>query len=178
MVQELSKIINFPNFSRPHFVTTLETFSCCKDEDVKRFLVEDAINYERVGEARTFLILNDDAWSNGNIQIDGYFSLAIKIINFSKDLGSEFSFKIFERKRNSAPAYLIGQLAKSDSMPKGFGCEILQVALSKIRLANEQVGGKLIYLDCKPELISYYVKHGFKYFQTSKTGLKQMYMTV
>lgn len=53
---------------------------------MKDFLVNNAIEAERKGTTRTYLFLNDKKWKEGKIVIDGYFSLALKILYFSKDI--------------------------------------------------------------------------------------------
>ena len=50
-------------------------------------------------------------------------------------------------------------------------------AIIHIRQAIQIVGGRLIYLDCKDELVSYYEQNGFKLLQKQK-DLNQMYLVV
>ena len=78
---------------------------------------------------------------------------------------------------NFVPAFLIGQLAKRTSASHGFGRELLMQAIIHIRQAIQIVGGRLIYLDCKDELVSYYEQNGFKLLQKQK-DLNQMYLVV
>lgn len=155
----------------------LNTFKCSLDSDEEDFLKNDAIKRERTKEARTFLYFDDNKVRNGQIEIDGFFSLAIKLFHFTTD---ENDFNV--KKGKPFPAYLIGQLARADSSKKGLGKTLLNVAIRYIKAAELLVGGRLIYLDCKATMINYYEKYGFKYIQDrvkpDKNGniLKQLYL--
>lgn len=75
---------------------------------MKDFLVNNAIEAERKGTTRTYLFLNDKKWKEGKIVIDGYFSLALKILYFSKDIDKKILEIAFgDSKRKNCPAYLI-----------------------------------------------------------------------
>ncbi len=178
MVQELRKIIELPDFNETTFKTILSTFECTRDDDVKNFLINDSIAFERTGEARTFLILDDTEWDKGRVKINGYFSLALKVVNFANTSDKNITKEIFGKNKRMIPAYLIGQLAKSDTMEKGIGKEFFNKAITNIKIANTQVGGKFVYLDCKKILQLYYENLGFKYFQNGKNDLIQMYLTI
>ena len=78
MVQALREIIELDNYDEVSLKETLSMFKCtnCESEasrDVMHFLTEEAIEMEKAGITRTYLVLNDTEWKKGNIQIDGYF---------------------------------------------------------------------------------------------------------
>lgn len=184
MVQALREIIELENFDEASFIEALSLFECVKQneetaQDVKRFLVEDAIGMERDGDTRTYLILDDECWVNGEIKINGYFSIALKVLTFSKDIDEELLCDVFGKKKNNCPAYLIGQLARSIDTKSGVGKEFLRTALEYIAQASDIVGGRFIYLDCNKDKRAYYEKQGFKFLQDKhKSDLIQMYRII
>ena len=186
MVQALRQILELEDFDEASFKEALSMFKCVEPDtesskDVMRFLVEDAISMERAGDTRTFLIINDELWQQGEIQIDGYFSLALKILAFGKSINKDFLKNLFDNENKSnCPAYLIGQLAKSETAEKGAGANYLMTALQYISNARDIVGGRLVYLDCTPNKQTYYEKHGFHFLQKKhkRDDLIQMYKVI
>ena len=86
MVQALREIIELNEFDEASFREASSLFRCADPEeassqDVMRFLTEDAVDMERRGTTRTYLILNDERWAEGEVLIEGYFSIALT--NFS-----------------------------------------------------------------------------------------------
>ena len=182
MVQSLREIIELEEYDEASFKEALSTFICVKPEeedskDVMRFLAEDAIPMERAGLTRTYLIVDDEKWAQGILQINGYFSIALKVLYFDKGLSKDVISEISgDESRKNCPAYLIGQLARSENAPKGSGSKYLNIALEYILKASELVGGRLIYLDCKPGKKKYYTDYGFRFLQDKhKSDLIQMY---
>ncbi len=185
MVQALREIIELDNYDEASLKGALSMFKCtnCQSEaaqDVMHFLTEEAIDMEKAGITRTYLVLNDELWNKGEIQIDGYFSIALKVLYFAKDIEKNILESIFDDSaRKNCPAYLIGQLARSEKSDKGSGVQILTTALEYISEASDIVGGRLIYLDCVPEKEKYYKNHGFKVLQKKhNSNLIQMYRVI
>lgn len=154
------------------FGGVFSSFRCKKSPDEEDFLHNQAIDYELHNKARTYLLMNE----NG---IAAYFSLAFKSI----DLQNTSSHK---RKRMTGgesntctySAFLIGHIAKDDSVKEKLGDIIIEKAIALLLQAQEIVGGRLVYVDCKdvPQLIEYYERNHFTYFNTSATsGLLQYY---
>lgn len=182
MVQALREIIELDNYDEASLKEALSMFKAVNSEteaakDVMHFLSEDAITMEKAGSTRTYLVLNDELWQQGVVQIDGYFSIALKVLYFSKDVDSSLLEDLFsDFRRNNCPAYLIGQLARSENSQKGTGAKILEKALEYISDAENIVGGRMVYLDCTPDKEKYYLSHGFNYLQKKhKSSLTQMY---
>ena len=182
MVQALRQIIELEDYDEASFKEALSTFVCVKPEeedskDVMRFLVEDAIPMERAGLTRTYLIIDDEKWANGALQIDGYFSVALKVLYFGENIEKEFITEICgDDEKKNCPAYLIGQLARSEKVSKGSGSAYLKTALEYISSASDLVGGRLIYLDCTQNKEKYYEEHGFHFLQKKhRSDLIQMY---
>ncbi len=185
MVQALREIIELNEFDEASFREASSLFRCADPEeassqDVMRFLTEDAVDMERRGTTRTYLILNDDRWAEGEVLIEGYFSIALKVLFFSKDIDAGLLEETFGNpKQVNCPAYLIGQLARSETAKKGSGREYLRLALQYIAEASDIVGGRFVYLDCLPEKQGYYEKEGFCFLQHKhKSGLVQMYRVI
>lgn len=147
---------------------------------MKDFLVNNAIEAERKGTTRTYLFLNDKKWKEGKIVIDGYFSLALKILYFSKDIDKKILEIAFgDSTRKNCPAYLITQVARSESSNKGSGALILETAIKIILKAEDLVGGRIMYLDCLKDKEKYYSQYGFEFLQNKHNSeLIQMYRVI
>ena len=185
MVQALREIIELKDYDEASLLEALHKFECIKSEeedsqDVMRFLTEEAIQMEKNGTTRTYLILNDELWKQGKIRIDGYFAIALKLLYFSNDINSNLLEEVFgDSNKKNCPAYLIGQLARSKETSKGVGKEYLRIALAYISEARDIVGGRLVYLDCRQSKREYYEKHGFNFLQQKhKSDLIQMYRVI
>lgn len=183
MVQALRELVEDEFFDKASLVEALSMFECAYSgdecEDIITFLRKDAISLEQRGITRTYLILNDKAWEDGHIQIDGYFSIAVKVLYFN-GVDSETLERAFgDATRKNCPAFLIGQLARGVHSPKGAGLCYLNTALSYIAAASNIVGGRFVYLDCVPERRNYYERHGFTFLQNKhKSNLIQMYRII
>lgn len=168
MVQALRELIELEECDEASLQEALSLFECAyTDEnanDVRKFLEEDAIQNEKDGRTRTYLILDDDSWEQGNVKINGFFSIALKNIYFNR-VDKNVLVEIFGREENGCAAYLIGQLARGAGTPKGSGSEYLKLALGYIAAASDIVGGRFVYLDCKRTRQEYYEGQGFSYLK-------------
>jgi hypothetical protein len=65
--------------------------------------------------------------------------------------------------QNHFGGLLIAQLARNDDFPLSAitGAEIIEDCEEIIRLARDYIGGRAIYLDCRGELIDFYMNHGY-----------------
>lgn len=185
MVQSLREIMELCEYDETCLKKALSEFKVVNSEseaaqDVMHFLKEDAITMEEEGTTRTYLFLNDEMWNKNEIQIDGYFSIALKVLYFAKNIDETILKNIFNGStRQNCPAYLIGQIGRSEKTPRGKGAELLATALEYISSAIDIVGGRLIYLDCAPKKVNYYTDHGFKFLQKKhKSDLIQMYRVI
>lgn len=173
-------MILLDDYDEASLIEALSRFKCAyedKDsEDVIAFLSKDAIKNEKLGISRTYLWMNDEAWEKGEPQIDGYFTVALKTLYF-KGIDQKLLDEVFgDPKRKNCPAYLIGQLARGASAPKGTGSGLLELAISYIMEASDVVGGRFVYLDCREGRREYYESNGFRFLQKkSNSDLIQMY---
>ena len=110
-----------------------------------------------------------------------YFSVAVKSINL-QPLNKNRRKKITAGESNSDnyATFLIGHLAKDDSVKYKLGKHILDLALLVIYAAQNLVGGRLVYLDCKDtiELKNFYESNGFTYFNTSQVSQLLQYYKI
>lgn len=182
MVLKLKEIIQAFNNDKASVEEVLSDFEAVNTpskEDVETFLKSKSYDMEVAGQAVTYLLLNDHALNNNQFIIDGYFTLAIKAFEFRSEISKHGRRRLTGKSDDFVPAYLIGQLAKSSSAGHGIGRELLAQAKSYIYSAIQTVGGRLIYLDCKDDLVSYYEKNGFSFLQKQeKNSLNQMYLII
>lgn len=144
---------------------------CHKNCDEEDFLCNKAVDFELKNKARTYLIFDEAG-------VAAYFSLAIKTIDLQNVSQSKKKDMLAGETKETYSAFLIGHLAKNDRIKEPLGEYILENALDLLFQAQQIVGGRLVYVDCK-DVISlkiFYEKNGFKYFKTSQeSGLLQYY---
>ena len=177
MVQSLREILSIENSDKTSLQEVFSSFKSYKgDKDIESFLQKKAIPNEEQKISRTYLIINDEKWEKNEIQIDGYFSLALKVIKLG-DISNTKKKSIAKSTVNDdVAAYLIGQLARGKDTDKGFGTLLLHEAIARIKSCQELVGGRIVYLDCKEAVKPYYEKQGFIELQKNPCNktLKQM----
>lgn len=180
MVQSLREILSIENSDKTSLQEVFSSFKSYKgDKDIESFLQKKAIANEEQNISRTYLMINDEQWANGKVQIDGYFSLALKVVKL-EDISNTKKKAISKSADHDVSAYLIGQLARSKGTDKGIGKLVLEEALSRIKSSQDLVGGRIVYLDCKETLKPYYEKQGFKELQKNPGDetLWQMYRII
>ena len=113
--------------------------------------------------------------------ICGYITLALKVlsvppetsINTRKKLDG-LSGKIHGKAIENFPCYLIGQLARNDSVTKKMlpGEELLRFSYDIIATVVEAIGGRYIMIECRDEegLLSFYSQNDFKRMSESSDG--------
>jgi len=160
-----------------HLTELLSSFSCDRDKDIENFLHNRAIDFERLNKSRTYLLCDDDIFQNeGRIVILGYFSVALKVLDFPENISNRtrkmldgLSAKLHGEVIRSVPCYLIGQLGKNSSIAHGNtvkGSEFIDHALFTIQSAQNFVGGRLVLVEChnEPKLIKFYTDNHFELF--------------
>lgn len=155
----------------------LSTFKCSKDRDLEDFLVKRAVDFERRWIARTYLVTEID-----NMKIVAYFSVALKCMYIPQDAPVSNNLKKrmnVDGRTGVAQSYLIGQISRSDNSEKGIGSDILDYAVDIIRKAAELVGCRMIRLDCKDGLVSFYERNGFIHIGKNESNdLNQLVMVL
>lgn len=153
------------------------SFSCDKNSDVERFLLEQSINFTKKNQSVTYVVLTPEEG-----QIIGYFTITIKPItvngdNFSNTIKKKIA-RVSEQDEESGnyslSAYLIAQLGKNfkdGANKKISGDQLLGLAIEKIKELQYMVGGMVIFLEAENDekLIHFYEdKNGFKRFDTKE----------
>lgn len=153
------------------------TFSCDKNLDVERFLLEQSINFTKKNQTVTYVVLTPEEG-----QIIGYFTITIKPITVNGDSFSNTVKKKIARVSEqdeesgnySLSAYLIAQLGKNykdGANEKISGDQLLGLAIEKIKELQYMAGGMVVFLEAENEekLIHFYEnKNGFKRFDTKE----------
>ncbi len=149
----------------------LADYSCPINEDIQYFLREKAILFSKQRIARTHLVF---AGYKGKMVLVGYYALAYKPVEIKIDkLNSTWrkrlkAFATYEETTRSywASLPLIGQLGKN--FTNGYdqlisGDELLKLACDRIEALQNEVGGKMAYLECEdsPGLVRFYEENGF-----------------
>jgi hypothetical protein len=146
----------------------IREFSCARDSDVEAFLKEKAISYEIRGYSRTYLYVTGIGNATGNhSNIVAYFSVAITATDF-EGISRSRKVKVLGSKpgrdtKDHFGGILIAQLARSDSFGHSIisGKEMISDAENVIEKGREYLGGRIVYLDCKNELIEFYRENGY-----------------
>jgi hypothetical protein len=165
----------------------LSTFSCERNDDIEQFLKKRAIDFSNKGIARTHLVLRE---TTDGFALLGYYALTNKILTISPDKISNSIKQRIERygildkitSIYSIATPLIAQLGKNYADKTSCsisGDELLQIACDKVASIQEELGGKLVYLECedRPKLIEFYTRNGFRIMASgtpSGKGLVQM----
>ena len=154
--------------------TILSNFSCPLNPDVEKFLKSSAITFALQSIAPTHMVFSS---YRGSIELVGYFTISLKSFFISKKSLSNnmrkriTKFGTYDSELNGykIPAPLIAQLGKNynNGLNKLIsGDELLKFACDKIAMVQQQIGGKVVYIECedKPKLISFYTTNGFVSF--------------
>ena len=172
-------------FTLPRFISTigdyearkaLSEFSVERNLDVQRFIRESAIPYQKAHNSRAYLLVDD------SYKLKGYFTLSLACMRIPEGISNSLKRKMRGFGRNSAstvPCFLLGQLAREDSTPKGMFslADIVDMVTGYALHVQEYVGGRFISLDCTDELVSLYESNGFQ--KINKTDdLNQMIMFI
>lgn len=165
------------------------TFSCDKNLDVERFLLEQSINFTKKNQSVTYVVLTPEEG-----QIIGYFTITIKPITVDGDCFSNTVRKKIARVGEqdeesgnySLSAYLIAQIGKNfkdSANEKISGEQLLELAIEKIKELQYMAGGMVVFLEAENEekLIHFYEdKNGFKRFDTKeiKSGTEKAHTLI
>ena len=147
----------------------VSTFSSI-DRNVELFLKKNAEDFARQHKSMTHLVFSGDM-----TDLLGYFTLAIKPITVHSKMMSRTMERIFkkigrfdeEQNTYTASAYLIAQLGKNFSpflKNSITGNELLQLALYRLKLIQEDVGGLIVFLEAQDneKVLSFYTSNGFR----------------
>lgn len=153
----------------------LDSFRCYKDEDIETFLRYDAFTYLERGWCAIYLILDENAFDQGRIKVDAYFTLSHKSLianNASKTrIKSATGFKTAE----SIHFVLIGQLGKyiekindsTDLCADITSTQILDYAFEIIHDSSNLIPCRCVLVECSdnPKVQKVYTDYDFLPFQ-------------
>ena len=180
MVVELEEIIKLENSNPKYyslFMSKINNFES-QNDDVTRFLKEDAISYCNSNRAKTFLLLGDDT---GDLL--GYFTLAVKSVEYRDKITNSLRNRIAGHSTSEkiAAFYLIGQLGRDKNLSKkGFGKNLLDTALLYLIEAQSIIGLRYCLVETEPtesnnRVVDFYEDNGFIFLQIDKKDkYKQM----
>lgn len=122
----------------------------CGTPSLNSWLSGQALRAQAAGTARTFVWVTE----NDPVTVRAYFSLAPTEVTrdaLSSSLASGY---------NTIPAYLLARLAlRNDLHGFGYGGQLLVDALSRVALATESAGGRLLVVDALDESAARFYKH-------------------
>jgi hypothetical protein len=154
-IYRLLKLVE--EMGRDELSMSLSRFKCTRSGDSERFLKKTALRFDERSISRTYTAMDE-----GRDEVLGYFSLAFKCLSVKDADVSPEVMELMNVKDGIAQAYLIGQLAKGDDAPPGLGKEMLDHALVAFAVGKRMFGCRMVRLDCRRELIPYYMRHGFQ----------------
>ena len=158
-----------------HLNDALNSFRCCKDEDIETFLRNKALDYLKRNWCSIYLIVDEEAFDEGIIKIMAYFTLSHKSLipeNASKSKVKEVSgFKTVE----TIHFVLIGQLGKYMRQNENgdifcydiSGSEILDYAVEIIQASNHLIPCRCMMVETSEseKVQKIYIEYGFSFFQ-------------
>lgn len=149
-------------FSKSSIRRAFSRFACERDADVALFLKAHAIQNEAIGASRTYLALASSALDENRLEVVAFVTLAIAVTDYTS-IGADRRLQVMGRvpgveTASFFPGYLVAQLARDDRYTHDDfdAARLLPLAEDLMRGAAGVVGGRLAYLDCKPELLGYY----------------------
>ncbi|KRK11869.1 hypothetical protein FD51_GL000857 [Lacticaseibacillus zeae DSM 20178 = KCTC 3804] len=164
------------------------------NKDVENFLHERCIEFEKISLARTTLVFSS---YKGRSVLVGYFSISSKPLTISKKnwrgLSKSVQRKLMpmgyrtEQENYAVSSILLGQLGLNfqyHDIHLITGAELLSLAYKTIKVANEVVGGLVLYVevDDEPHLREFYTNNGFSQLvmkrpENSNNGHTHPYIT-
>ncbi|HAO61538.1 MAG TPA: hypothetical protein DCQ90_06380 [Erysipelotrichaceae bacterium] len=150
----------------------LSDFSCPLSDDVEMFFNKKALLFEKCDRSRTYFVFMKN---NEKYLLAGYYTLAIGSFVFDSSVSINRRKAILgshQYQKSDIPAVLLGQLGKNYHATAFNGAlitgeKLLMLALKSALAINQIAGGRLIYLECKPEvkLMDFYTRHKFALFE-------------
>lgn len=165
-----------PDVNEEQLKEIINSFSSPVNPDVERFLHRNSIMFTKKKQSISYMVSQ-----NGHLV--GYFALAIKPVTFRSEVLSNSAKKVIERVSKydaatgeyNASGYLIAQLGKNFRLAKELqisGADLLNIAINTIQLAQNIVGGTIVFLECEnhKKLLDFYELNGFRAFSSRTVG--------
>jgi hypothetical protein len=119
------------------------------------------------------LILDEEALTDGKIDIIAYFTVSMKALNLREGISKNVRKHLDglgNKQGSTFVVYLIGQLGKNDNYRSEIdGKELIAMAIATIKEAYDVVGGRYILVECEPVpgLKKLYEDNDFTFLQES-----------
>lgn len=144
-----------------------DSFYCPKNSDVESFLKNKAVLFDKTHNARTYVIINDEA------KLLAYFALSFKEVLLPLDLPKTQIKDIDGISKNAkfSRGFLLGQVGKNffdgnDIKISDIFDEIYRVLIKSQGL----IGGRVLFLEClnNNKLKELYQNQGFKFLKVKE----------
>ena len=151
--------------------STLAQFSIPLNKEVEDFIRNKALQATKLKSSITYVLVDEDI-----AEVLGYFTLLVKpftipasrLSSTNRRLISRFSEVNEETGNYTASVFLLAQIGKNYAIQRQYqvsGRDLLEVALDKLRAAQDLIGGKLVLIERESErmkLHDFYKANGFK----------------
>ena len=187
-IQRISELLAMENGEK-YFDLIADAFES-PNKDVENFLKTKSVQATKLNTATTYLVYTDK--SPVEIDLAGYFSLAMKMLTLKKKSLSKTTEKVISRfgyydeDSNSykVPAVLVAQFGRNfckDSISIS-GADLMAITLRQVKDILSFLSGKTVFLECEkePKLIEFYKENGFSVLDNEtlskdKKELTQLY---
>lgn len=164
----LSKCIN--RYTRYRVNRMVREFEPLDGPDSDDYLATRAVADEKNQRSRTYLAILKRTGA-----VIGYFTLALGSLVVPEDNRMSPSMKSMIRVDSGiAQSFLLEHVSRSKGTPKGFGSDLVDVAIAHVLQANAEVGCAMLRLECEEGLVDYYTEKGFALISERKDGMNSM----
>lgn len=151
--------------------STLSSFAVPLNSEVEDFIRKKALQATKLKSSISYLVIDEDL-----ADVVGYFTLLVKpftiqaasLSSKNRRLIARFAEENTEAGDYTASVYLIAQIGKNYAIEESLqisGGDLLNMALDKLRAAQDLVGGKLVLVEREADrakLLEFYNANGFK----------------
>lgn len=157
---------------RENMANVFAEFDCSKNADIDGFLKNNAVDF-----ARRQISVSHLVFDSATRACLGYFTLTHKPLSLEADKLSATVRRRIERfakcrsgndiRTYTLSAFLIAQIGKNFKIPETLripGKDLLALAMDELRLAQYEIGGQVVFLECEDgnrKLKSFYEKNAF-----------------
>ena len=157
---------------RENVANVFAEFACSKNADIDGFLKNNAVDF-----ARRQISVSHLVFDSATRACLGYFTLTHKPLSLEADKLSATVRRRIERfakcrsgndiRTYTLSAFLIAQIGKNFKIPEPQripGKDLLALAMGELRLAQYEIGGQVVFLECEDgnrKLKSFYEKNAF-----------------
>lgn len=157
---------------RENVASVFAEFDCSKNADIDGFLKNNAVDF-----ARRQISVSHLVFDSATRACLGYFTLTHKPLSLEADKLSATVRRRIERfakcrsgndiRTYTLSAFLIAQIGKNFKIPETQripGKDLLALAMDELRLAQYEIGGQVVFLECEDgnrKLKSFYEKNAF-----------------